>query len=168
MIVGLGHLGHALARSQGFAGGGFRLVGLFDNDPSTVGEEVGGQLVRHICELAEVCRQEEVAVGIVTTPAAAAQEVADFLAAGGVSAILNFAPAVISVPPRVQVRHVDFSAELQVLAFYQAHPETVATRDAAAAWRDAHSRRPHDGAVAFEPSSGTDSANGAASRPVAP
>lgn len=128
VIVGLGHLGHALARSQGFAGGGFRLVGLFDNDEATVGELIGGAKVRHVSELAGLCQAEKVAIGIVTVPALAAQEVADQLVAGGVSAILNFAPAVLSVPPAVQVRHVDFSAELQVLAFYQAHPETVATR----------------------------------------
>lgn len=135
VIVGLGHLGHALARSQGFAGGGFRLVGLFDNDPATVGEEIGGGPVRHISELASLCRAEQVAIGIITVPALAAQEVAEQLVAGGVAAILNFAPAVLSVPPEVQVRHVDFSAELQVLAFYQAHPETAATRDAALAAR---------------------------------
>jgi redox-sensing transcriptional repressor len=177
VIVGLGHLGHALARSQGFAGGGFRLVGLFDIDASTVGEEVAGQLVRHICELEEVCRREGVAVGIITTPAGAAQDVADHLATGGVSAILNFAPAVISVPPRVQVRHVDFSAELQVLAFYQAHPEAVATRDSAAAWRGSHALRAHavhqgshdvhQGSVAFDAPVGADS-HGGASHPVAP
>ncbi|MHB1987589.1 MAG: redox-sensing transcriptional repressor Rex [Acidimicrobiales bacterium] len=144
VIVGLGHLGHALARSQGFGSGGFRLVGLFDNAPGTVGEEIGGQLVRHISELGELCRREEVAVGIITTPAVAAQEVADQLAAGGIGAILNFAPAVISIPAHIQLRHVDFSAELQVLAFYQAHPEAVATREApTAALRQALGRPSH-------------------------
>src|SRR5579875_2249838 len=76
VIVGLGHLGHALARSQGFASGGIRLVGLFDNQPSAVGEEVGGRVIRHVAELASVCADEHVAVGIITTPASAAQEVA--------------------------------------------------------------------------------------------
>jgi redox-sensing transcriptional repressor len=131
VIVGLGHLGHALARSQGFVGGGFRLVGLFDNEPTTIGEDVGGHVVRHVCELSALCREEDVAIGIITTPASAAQEIAGALVSGGVEAILNFAPAVLAVPPHVQVRHVDFSAELQVLAFYRAHPEAVATRQAA-------------------------------------
>lgn len=132
VIVGLGHLGHALARSQGFASGGFRLVGLFDNDRATVGEQVAGQPVRHVSELAGLCSQMSVALGVVTTPASAAQEVADRLVEAGVEGILNFAPQVITVPPHVQVRHVDFSAELQVLAFYHAHPEAVATRNGAA------------------------------------
>jgi len=124
VIAGMGHLGHALARSQGFTAGGFRIVGLFDVDPGRLGEVVAGVAVRHTDDLAEVCRAECAQIGIVTTPASAAQDVVDRLVSAGVSAILNFAPAVLSVPPEVQVRHVDFSAELQVLAFYQAHPET--------------------------------------------
>lgn len=130
VIVGLGHLGHALARSQGFIGGGFRLVALFDNDAGTVGSEVGGHVVGHVSELAVLCRDEQVAIGIITTPATAAQDVCDQLVEAGVGAILNFAPAVLTAPQNVPVRHVDFSAELQVLAFYQAHPEATATRDA--------------------------------------
>ncbi len=129
VIVGIGHLGHALARSQGFVSAGFKLAGLFDNDPRTVGEEVGGLIVRHVSELAELCARERVSVGVVTTPAFAAQDVADQLVSGGVGAILNFAPALVVTPDPVLVRHVDFSAELQVLAFYQAHPEAVRTRE---------------------------------------
>jgi redox-sensing transcriptional repressor len=129
VIVGLGHLGHALSRSQGFVSGGFRLAGLFDNDPSTVGTEVAGEMVRHVGELGRICSKEQVAIGIITTPPSAAQDVADALVEAGVDAILNFAPAVVSVPGTVQVRHVDFSAELQVLAFYQANPETAPGRD---------------------------------------
>lgn len=128
VIVGLGNLGHALARSEGFVGAGFRLVGLFDNDASRVGEVVGGRHVLHVSDLAEHCRAHRVTIGIITTPARAAQEVAERLCAAGVGAILTFAPAVLNVPPVVQVRHVDFSAELQVLAFYQAHPEAAPTR----------------------------------------
>ena len=142
VIVGIGHLGHALARSQGFAGSGFRLAGLFDSDHKVVGEQVRGVRIRPISDLAGVCRSEKVAVGIITTPAVAAQEVADHLVTAGVGAILNFAPAVLSVPSEVQVRHVDFSAELQVLAFYQAHPEAAPTREAAITLREARSRRP--------------------------
>ncbi|MGH9297225.1 MAG: redox-sensing transcriptional repressor Rex [Acidimicrobiales bacterium] len=131
VIIGLGHLGHALARSEGFTSSGFRVVGLFDNDPGVVGERVAGQSIRHVCELHELCLREKVAIGILTTPAPAAQDVADRLVEAGVRSILNFAPMVLSVPGDVSVRHVDFSAELQVLAFYQAHPEAAATRVAA-------------------------------------
>jgi redox-sensing transcriptional repressor len=128
VMAGMGHLGHALARSAGFVAGGFRIAGMFDVEPSTIGEIVAGIRVSHVSELDSVCRQEDVSIGIITTPADAAQDVCDRMAGAGVNAILNFAPTVLSVPPSVRVRHVDFSGELQVLAFYQAHPEAVAGR----------------------------------------
>jgi redox-sensing transcriptional repressor len=128
VIAGLGHLGHALARSPGFASAGFRIVGLFDVDPSTIGEVVAGTRVLSISELPELCRARGAAIGVITTPAGAAQDVCDLMADSGVSAILNFAPVVLSAPPPVHVRHVDFSAELQVLAFYQAHPDAATGR----------------------------------------
>jgi redox-sensing transcriptional repressor len=131
VMAGMGHLGHALARSPGFAQGGFRIVGLFDVEPETIGEVVAGTAIRHVSELGQVCRSEDVAIGVITTPAPAAQDVCDLMADAGVSAILNFAPAVVTAPSWIQVRRVDFSAELQVLAFYQAHPEAVTGRTGA-------------------------------------
>jgi redox-sensing transcriptional repressor len=125
VMAGMGYLGHALARSPGFVAGGFQMVGLFDVDPQTIGELVGSATVRHISELAQICQEAGVSIGIITTPAPAAQDVCDVMTGSGVRAILNFAPAVLSAPPAVQVRHVDFSAELHVLAFYEAHPEAA-------------------------------------------
>jgi len=122
VMAGIGHLGHALARSPGFVSGGFRIVGLFDVDPTTIGEVVAGTRVAGLSELASVCRAYGASIGVITTPASAAQDVCDRMVDAGVSAILNFAPVLLAAPPSVQVRHVDFSAELQVLAFYQAHP----------------------------------------------
>ena len=119
VIVGIGNLGHALANYRGFSVRGFRIVALFDADRSKVGEEVAGLPVRLLDELGEVVAAEGVAIGIIATPASAAQDVADRLAAAGVRSILNFAPAVLSVPPKVSLRKVDLSVELQILAFYQ-------------------------------------------------
>jgi len=128
VICGVGNLGHALAGSPSFANAGFRIVGLFDVEPQRLGEMVAGTPIRHLSELEQVCRGAKVTIGIVTTPPQSAQDVADRLVQAGVTAILNFAPAVITVPDGVQVRYADFSAELQVLAFYQAHPETAGSR----------------------------------------
>lgn len=133
VMTGMGHLGHALARSPGFVAGGFRIVGLFDVDPGTIGEVIAGTPVAHLSELGEVCRRHGASIGVITTPAAAAQDVCDRMIDAGVSAILNFAPTVLAAPPPVHVRHVDFSAELQVLAFYQAHPEAATGRPEAVA-----------------------------------
>jgi redox-sensing transcriptional repressor len=128
VIAGMGHLGHALARSPGFAQSGFRIVGMFDVAKDTLGEQIGELTILHLDELATVCQAEGVAIGVITTPAAAAQDVCDKMAAAGVSAVLNFAPTVLTTNGEMKVRHVDFSAELQVLAFYQAHPEAVTGR----------------------------------------
>ncbi|MGH9172422.1 MAG: redox-sensing transcriptional repressor Rex [Acidimicrobiales bacterium] len=132
VITGMGHLGHALARSPGFAQSGFRIVGMFDVASDTVGEVIGGLPIRHLAELATVCREQDVSIGVITTPASAAQDVCDRLAAVGVNAVLNFAPTVLTAVAPMKVRHVDFSAELQVLAFYQAHPEAAGRTEARA------------------------------------
>jgi redox-sensing transcriptional repressor len=125
VIVGMGHLGHALARSPGFAQGGFRIVGMFDVAPDTVGERIGALEIQHISDLGAVCQAASVSIGVITTPASVAQDVCDKLGEAGISAVLNFAPTVLTSTTELKVRHVDFSAELQVLAFYQAHPEAV-------------------------------------------
>lgn len=124
-IVGLGNLGRALANSDGFSSHGFRVAGLYDVDAQVVGQRFGQLVVRHVEELgrAPVGPADRFSIGVVATPASAAQAVADSLVAAGVASILNFAPRVLSVPPQVLVRYVDLSIELQVLTFYQSRRE---------------------------------------------
>jgi len=118
-IVGIGNLGRALANYRGFGARGFRVEVLIDADPELVGVEIGDLAVVSIDDLDRVVREHNIAIGILATPAAAAQEVADRLVAAGVTSILNFAPAVCSVPDGVSMRKVDLAIELQILSFYQ-------------------------------------------------
>ncbi|HVE76038.1 MAG TPA: redox-sensing transcriptional repressor Rex [Actinomycetota bacterium] len=118
-IVGFGNLGHALANYKGFLERGFRIVAIFDSDPSKVGEKAAGVTVKSLSDLGAVAKRKSIAIAIIATPAPAAQEVADALVGAGVKSILNFAPTVITVPPSVSIRKVDLSIELQILAFYQ-------------------------------------------------
>lgn len=118
-IVGVGNLGRALAGYRGFGQRGFRPAALFDADPAMVGEEIGGVIVRPVTELTERVRSEGIAIGVVCTPAGAAQEVTDALVAAGVRSILNFAPIVLAVPDDVVVRKVDLAQELQILTYYE-------------------------------------------------
>ncbi len=118
-IVGLGNLGQALANYVGFGDRGFPIVALCDADARVVGTTVHGITVHHIDELGDLAEEHGIAIGIIATPASAAQEVADTLVAAGVSSILNFAPTVISVPDDVSLRKVDLAVELQILSFYQ-------------------------------------------------
>lgn len=119
VIVGLGHLGHALANYGGFASRGFAIRALVDAEPALVGKKVAGLPVRPLAELEDLVRRHRIAIGVIATPATAAQEVCDRLVAAGVSSILNFAPTVLAVPPEVEVRKVDMSIELQILAFHE-------------------------------------------------
>jgi redox-sensing transcriptional repressor len=119
VIVGVGNLGRALANYRGFGARGFRVLALVDADPALVGTRVGELVVEPIDDLARIVGERSIAIGIVATPAAAAQDVADRLVAAGVTAILNFAPAVVSTPDVVSLRKVDLAIELQILSFYQ-------------------------------------------------
>src|SRR5215470_3777837 len=118
IIVGAGNLGHALANYGGFASRGFRVAAIFDADPLVVGTEIAGQVVRHADEIEAVIARYGVSIGVIATPAAAAQAVCERLVAAGITSILNFAPIVLNVPSGVDVRKVDLSIELQILAFH--------------------------------------------------
>lgn len=122
VIVGIGNLGRALANSDGFSSHGFRVTGLYDVDTAVLGTRFGSLAVTHLDELVPGTGARlgggQPAIGVIATPAPAAQTVADVLVAAGVSAILNFAPRVLTVPAEVLVRYVDLSIELQVMSFW--------------------------------------------------
>jgi redox-sensing transcriptional repressor len=126
VIAGIGNLGHALANYRGFGERGFRVAALVDTDPSTIGERIGDLEVRSLDELAELVRERDVVIGVIATPAAAAQDVADLMVAAGIRSILNFAPAVLTVPSGARVRKVDLAIELQILAFYEQRKAVLA------------------------------------------
>lgn len=118
VIVGIGNLGHALANYSGFADRGFGVVGLVDGDPAVIGTTVAGLVVQPPSELHTLVATTDASIGLIATPAAAAQEVCDALVEAGVVGILTFAPRALRVPPHVDVRAVDVASELQILAFH--------------------------------------------------
>ena len=119
VIVGVGNLGHALANYAGFSERGFPVVALVDADERRIGEKVGDLAIDHVDDLPRIVKERKVAIGVIATPASAAQRVADLLVEAGVTSILNFAPAVLNVPEGVWLRKVDLATELQILSFYQ-------------------------------------------------
>ena len=119
VIVGIGNLGHALANYSGFRSRGFRVVALLDADPARHGEVVAGIEVRPFADLEEIVTEHSVAIGVIATPAVAAQDVADTMVAAGIRSILNFAAIPLAVPDGVDVRKVDLSIELQILAYHE-------------------------------------------------
>ena len=126
LIAGAGNLGHALANYKGFSRRGFGIVALVDNDPAKVGRRVGAMRIESVSAMEAIVRREEVAIGVICTPASAAQEVADRMVASGIRSILNFAPAVIVVPDHVSVRKVDLAIELQILGYYEQRKAALA------------------------------------------
>lgn len=117
-IVGAGDVGHALARYQGFANRGFRIVMVFDSDHSKVGQKIGEFVVQDTSEMIEAIQKAGVKVAMLSVPAAAAQEVTDMLVKAGVKAILNYAPISLTVPDDVRVQHIDPATHLQRMTYY--------------------------------------------------
>jgi len=142
LIVGAGNLGRALANYGGFASRGFRIAALLDSDPEVVGSEIGRHVVRRSDDIELVVARDGVSIGVIATPAAAAQGVCERLVAAGVTSILNFAPVVLKVPSGVDVRKVDLSIELQILAFHAQRRAVVRVGgDAEHGWGTHQARR---------------------------
>jgi redox-sensing transcriptional repressor len=120
-LVGAGKLGAALFHYGGFRRQGFEVVAAFDTDPSKIGRRWGEIAIDDVADLARVVRKREIEIAIITTPAEAAQEVADALVSAGIEAILNFAPRKLIVPPEVTLRDVSLTIELESLTFALTH-----------------------------------------------
>jgi redox-sensing transcriptional repressor len=119
VIVGAGNLGQALAGYGGFGERGFPVAGIVDVDESKVGTVLGGVRVRHIDELAQIVQTKRVNIGVIATPASAAQDAAHRLVDAGVTSILNFAPVVLTVRQAIDVRQVDLAVDLQILSYHE-------------------------------------------------
>ena len=143
VIVGAGNLGRALANYGGFASRGFRIAALLDCDPAVVGTVIARHTVRSAADIEDVVATHGVSIGVIATPAAAAQDVCDRLVAAGVTSILNFAPVVLNVPSGVDVRKVDLSIELQILAFH-AQRRAIVGMAQDREWQDRRARRRGD------------------------
>jgi redox-sensing transcriptional repressor len=100
-LFGAGHLGTAIATSDIFADHGFRVVAVFDADPSKVGSKIGSLSVRDKSEMRSVIQGEDIVVAVLAVPAAAAQSLADDLVEAGVKIIFNYSDALLQVPPEL-------------------------------------------------------------------
>jgi redox-sensing transcriptional repressor len=122
-LVGIGHLGEAIARYEGFRSQGISIVALFDSSPEKIGTMINGLTIAGDDQIAATCRDNDVRLAIIAVPASRAQEVADKLIAAGVRAILNYAPVVIQVPDGVWVRNIDPVGLLHSMTYYLARED---------------------------------------------
>ena len=133
VLVGVGNLARALLRYRGFRTQGFGVLALFDADPTKVGERVEGLVIEPTEKLAERVRELGAELAILTVPADAAQPVADQLSAAGIRGVLNFAPVLLRLPPRVKLVSVDLAIQLEQLAFLIQHGDPDAGEPGASA-----------------------------------
>ena len=120
-LFGAGHLGTAIASSEIFADHGFRVVAIFDCDPAKVGLRIGAHAVRHNDELRAVVEEQDIVVGVLAVPTAAAQGLADDLVEAGVKIIFNYSDALLNVPPEMTVHTSSPAVDLlYALYFYLA------------------------------------------------
>ena len=115
-LVGVGHLGKALMSYSGFAEYGLDIAAAFDRDPALIGQSIHGCQVYSMDRLAEVCRQKNIPIGIITTPAEHAQAVCDQLVAAGIKAVWNFAHVRLHVPEGVLVQEENMAVSFAVLS----------------------------------------------------
>ncbi|MCI0518634.1 MAG: redox-sensing transcriptional repressor Rex [Chloroflexi bacterium] len=118
VVVGAGDIGSAVARYQGFADRGFRVVMIFDNDYRKIGAQVGHYVVQSLESMADAIQSAGIQVAMIAVPASNAQAVADELIQAGIKAILNYAPINLNVPEGIHVQNTDPATHLQRMTYY--------------------------------------------------
>lgn len=114
-LVGAGFLGSALIQYQGFRESGLKIVAAFDIDKRKVGTEIAGVPVFHLEKFRDLSSRLHIHIGIITTPASAAQAVADLMIGWGIKAIWNFAPTPLIVPEHIIVQDTHIYSNLAVI-----------------------------------------------------
>ncbi len=118
VVIGAGDIGSAVARYKGFLNRGFKVEMIFDNDPEKIGTQVGPFTIKDAAQMSQEIQAAGIKVAMITTPAAAAQDVANQLIEAGIKAILNYAPISINVPNGVRVQQIDPTIHLQRMTYY--------------------------------------------------
>jgi len=119
VVVGAGNLGSALTNYKGFRAWGFEVVAVVDVDREKIGDPVNGLMIESPTRLNEIVKERNIEIGVIATPASAAQTVVNRLAEAGITSILNLAPTILRAPEGVYVRRVDISTEMGILAFHR-------------------------------------------------
>jgi redox-sensing transcriptional repressor len=117
-LIGMGELGHAILRYQGFVNRGFRIVACYDSDPAKVGTAVGSYTIEDVNTIPKTIKENGIKMAMLCVPAPAAQDVTDKLIEAGIKGILNYAPVSLSVPGHVRVQYIDPVIGLQRMAYY--------------------------------------------------
>ena len=117
ILVGAGKLGQALLGYGGFEAYGLNILAAFDANPVVDCTE-DGKPILPMEELENYCRENKILMGIITVPAAYAQQVCDQLIACGIKAIWTFAPIHLDVPDNILVQSENMANSLALLSMH--------------------------------------------------
>ncbi|WP_077370156.1 redox-sensing transcriptional repressor Rex [Anaerosalibacter sp. Marseille-P3206] len=118
VIAGAGNLGQAVANYKGFEDAGFKVLSLFDKNPKLIGLKIRDIEIKDVDEMAKFIEENDVEIGIITTPKNNAQDIADIYSKSGIKGIWNFAPADIKVPETIVVENVHLNESLFILSYF--------------------------------------------------
>ena len=115
LLAGAGKLGRALMSYQGFNAYGLNIVAAFDTDPTLINTQEAGKSILPLSQMKQFCEERRVRIGIITVPAACAQEVCEMMLESGILAIWNFAPVRLNVPDTILVQNENMASSLALL-----------------------------------------------------
>ena len=118
VIAGAGNLGQAVANYKGFADAGFKVLSLFDKNPKLIGLKIRDLEIRDVDELEDFIKENNVEIGIITTPKESAQDIADIYMKAGIKGIWNFAPADLDVKEDIVIENVHLNESLFTLSYF--------------------------------------------------
>lgn len=118
VISGAGNLGQAVANYKGFQDAGFKILSLFDKNPKLIGLKIRDIEIRDIDEMEDFIKENNVEIGIITTPKVSAQDIADIYTKSGIKGIWNFAPADLEVSDDIVIENVHLNESLFTLSYY--------------------------------------------------
>ncbi len=116
LLIGAGNLGLALLDYGGFSNHGLNIVAAFDVDDNKIGKVINGKRIYHLDKFSHIARRLNIQIGIITTPAKAANEASELMIKSEIKAIWNFAPIHLNTPEEIVVENVNLSASFSVLS----------------------------------------------------
>lgn len=111
VLVGAGKLGRALLQYSGFVRYGVKIAAAFDSNEQVI--NLGSKTeILPMNQLEYFCKTNGIRLGIITVGEGSAQVVCDRMIACGITAIWNFAPCRLTVPPGILLQNENLALSL--------------------------------------------------------
>jgi redox-sensing transcriptional repressor len=117
VIIGVGHIGHALLRYKGFEAGGIKIIAAFDIDPSKYTKTAEVPILP-LEEFRHFVQEHQIKIGILAVPDVAAHHVSEIMISAGIKGILNFAPIQLRAADDVIISNINLEVELENLIYF--------------------------------------------------